>query len=474
MVGSMWQLYCTTVFLLFSPVVPETIVMHSDSLSCDIERNETDKVKIVCHNLDRLDTLQTLKQDVQQLTIINGTFVDDVSLTLPPFPELEHVIFKRSFLNFSSNSKPWPANLIKLSSLTFEDCWSQKQRHEFGLFYELSFKSENFELLPALKTLNFYNNTLLGIHSIHLLKKLEHKNIEGGTVFCNCSDEWYRNWSEVDPHFSKESLCYAYSSFLSGACKTVNSIPAQTHLETMKVTKELCPPKCNCSLTGFKPILKAPFVMVNCTNIGLKEMPEQIPPMATSFDYRNNELQSIDALFKNPNYKRIVDAFVGSNKIEEININKELFSDFLHRKNDVVLHLENNQLRKLPIEVLEYIIKMDKDRAFFMFLSGNPWDCVDCNFIRNLQTVLVRHGGKYYEDFHTIRCAVTNQRVILVKVDEKCPIRRPMDTIDYLNIAVALVFISSLANFLYNLHNYRTHNRLPWIIYRLRKGHQWN
>ncbi|XP_076064104.1 protein halfway-like [Oratosquilla oratoria] len=462
MIGSMWQLYCIAVFLLISPVELETIVVHTNSLPCDVEENKTDKVKIVCHNLDRLDRLQTLTQDVQQLTIINGTFVEDGSLTLPPFPELEHVIFKRSFLNFLSNSNPWPANLTKLSSITFEACWSSTKGHKSGFLYELSFSSENFELLPALKTLNFYNNTLSGVHSVHLLKKLEHKNIEGGTVFCNCSDEWYRSWVEVNPHFSKETLCYVNSSFLIIACTTFKNIPVQTLMETKKITEELCPPNCHCSVTGFQMNKKEPFVRVNCSNLGLKEMPEQIPPITTSIEFVKNELQNINALFINPNYKNVKHAFLSNNKIEEID--EEHFLDFVHRKEEIVLFLENNQLRKLPIAVLEYIVKKNSDKYIWLLrLAGNPWDCVDCSFIRVVQTLL-NQEGKFNVEFQRIRCDVTNQPVILVDVDEKCPVRKPLDTIDYLNMAVALVFIIFLANFLHNVYNYRTYNRLPWIM----------
>ncbi|KAH8415343.1 hypothetical protein KR222_004870, partial [Zaprionus bogoriensis] len=195
---------------------------------------------------------------------------------------------------------------------------------------------------------------------------------------------------------------------------------------------------------------------VDCSNLGLVELPPQLPDNTFTLNISNNRISSLgDHFHTNPTYYNIVKLVADNNHISSIyEFEGTKFIEHFQR-----LYLRNNSLSKIPEYFLNNAL-MDTDGRR-IYLAENRLQC-DCNSAKTLQNWL-KERSTDIPDYMDIRCRNLPESVIELQESKLC--QSPPDWTDYIYYLIAaeiILLLALITKVSYDYWVFKTAGYLPW------------
>ncbi|XP_054088593.1 protein halfway [Zeugodacus cucurbitae] len=271
---------------------------------------------------------------------------------------------------------------------------------------------------PTLKVLDISKNNLTSIPNIN-----QNQNIT------------------VDVSGNNNLLCYdIYNSIISDSLKFVNQQNSycllnftfrwfnSTELISIKELVKLrslntdCPSipgygNCTCkyhTLSGDLEATTKTITEVDCSNLGLIELPPKLPENTFWLNVSNNKITNIGKHFHtNPTYRNLNYLIANNNNISNIyDFEGTAFMEHFQR-----LYLRNNAISSIPEYFLSNVLD-NHDDGRIIFLGGNELKC-DCNSAKRLKYWLLEHN-RDIPDYNSIRCRNLPQNVMELREEKLC------------------------------------------------------
>lgn len=342
-----------------------------------------------------------------------------------------------------------------------------------------------FPRLSALKCLNISNNNISEIHS-RAVKDVPHLEFFGMSNN-NLSLVPHRNQNKnitLDISGNMRMLCTPLNEIIY--TESINFLNPKhsycqynaTHtwfqstdkvsveqLENRKRCVTNCPVipnygSCNCTLENIMIIQdnqSKPQCHVDCSNLGLVELPQRLPDNTFMLNITNNKITSLgDYFHTNPTYHNINRLLADNNQISSIyEFEGTKFIETFQR-----IYMRNNSLSKIPEYFLNNAL-MDSGLGRRIYLAGNKLQC-DCNSAKTLQNWLKERSSDI-PDYMEIRCRNMPQRVIELQEAKLC--QSPPDWTDYIYYLIAaevLLLLALITKVSYDYWVFKTAGYLPW------------
>jgi len=330
----------------------------------------------------------------------------------PSMYDVQHLSFENSSVDFKENLSEFFPNLVtvNLSNIRINLTCTK------DLLWLLAWEKKilNIGLLRCSYP-RFFNGTSLG-RALELIKNLDSQCLYN----CTCEYEHIPNKKKLPNH--------------------------EQHIEQLTIET----------------------ILMNCTNLQLKKLPKMLPSTYKIYlDLSNNQIENLNELSTNPNYKRVKTLYLKNNKISSLSFleNSEWTKTFN------VLNLQGNNVQELPVEALSNALN-DFQIAHKLYLSNNPFKC-DCLTTKKMQVFLSKHN-RMIGDFKNICCGPTEgenagMKVADVDLSSVCIIRahNALDLMDVLNMTLCLLIVCTMSKFIHDYYNYRKNGRLPWLAAKL-------
>ncbi|XP_017062926.1 protein halfway [Drosophila eugracilis] len=342
-----------------------------------------------------------------------------------------------------------------------------------------------FPRLSALKCLNISNNNISEIHS-RAVKDVPHLEFFGMSNN-NLSLVPHRNQNKnitLDISGNMRMLCTPLNEIIYN--ESINFLkPQHSYCQynatrtwfqsTDKVSVEQlvnrkrcltnCPVipnygSCNCTMENSMIIQdnqSKPQCHVDCSNLGLVELPKRLPDNTFMLNITNNKITSLGDYFQtNPTYHNINRLLADNNQISSIyEFEGTKFIETFQR-----IYMRNNSLSKIPEYFLNNAL-MDSGLGRRIYLAGNKLQC-DCNSAKTLQNWLKERSSDI-PDYMEIRCRNIPQRVIELEEAKLC--QSPPDWTDYIYYLIAaevMLLLALIAKVSYDYRVFKTAGYLPW------------
>ncbi|KAH8309989.1 hypothetical protein KR044_004247, partial [Drosophila immigrans] len=235
-------------------------------------------------------------------------------------------------------------------------------------------------------------------------------------------------------------------------------------LESIKKCGTKCPyipdhGNCSCNIYNIMIIQNdqsKTVCNVDCSNLGLVELPQQLPDNTFTLNISNNRISSLgDHFHTNPTYYNIVKLVADNNQISSIyEFEGTKFIEHFQR-----LYMRNNSLSKIPEYFLNNAL-MDTDGRR-IYLAENRLQC-DCNSAKTLQNWL-KERSTDIPDYMDIRCRNLPQSVIELQESKLC--QSPPDWTDYIYYLIAaevILLLALITKVSYDYWVFKTSGYLPW------------
>ncbi|XP_062141399.1 protein halfway [Drosophila sulfurigaster albostrigata] len=230
-------------------------------------------------------------------------------------------------------------------------------------------------------------------------------------------------------------------------------------LESIKKCGTKCPTNCVCNIYNIMIIQNdqsKTVCNVDCSNLGLVELPQQLPDNTFTLNISNNRISSLgDHFHTNPTYYNIVKLVADNNQISSIyEFEGTKFIEHFQR-----LYMRNNSLSKIPEYFLNNAL-MDTDGRR-IYLAENRLQC-DCNSAKTLQNWL-KERSTDIPDYMDIRCRNLPQSVIELQESKLC--QSPPDWTDYIYYLIAaevILLLALITKVSYDYWVFKTSGYLPW------------
>ncbi|KAL7742529.1 hypothetical protein ACLKA6_013983 [Drosophila palustris] len=235
-------------------------------------------------------------------------------------------------------------------------------------------------------------------------------------------------------------------------------------LESIKKCGTKCPNipnygNCSCNIYNIMIIQNdqsKTVCNVDCSNLGLIELPPQLPDNTFTLNISNNRISSLgDHFHTNPTYCNIVKLDADNNRISSIyEFEGTKFIEHFQR-----LYMRNNSLSKIPEYFLNNAL-MDTDGRR-IYLAENRLQC-DCNSAKTLQNWL-KERSTDIPDYMDIRCRNLPQSVIELQESKLC--QSPPDWTDYIYYLIAaevILLLALITKVSYDYWVFKTAGYLPW------------
>lgn len=246
---------------------------------------------------------------------------------------------------------------------------------------------------------------------------------------------------------------------------STDSVPL-IQLESMKQLNSECPSipghgKCKCEAEQMdyeKNAARLNFrAKVDCSGLGLTELPKQLPSYTVSLNVSNNNITSISNNFQDyPSYSFIRKLDADNNQITKM---EELEGSAFILSFES-LYLRKNKIDKIPEYLLTNTLENSPDGRR-LYLGGNKLTC-DCNSAKVLRLwLLARHNS--IPDYDKILCRNLPQAVVELSEMKLC--QSPHDWTDYTYYLIACEVILLMALVLkvsYDYWVFKTAGYLPW------------
>ncbi|XP_037725443.1 protein halfway [Drosophila subpulchrella] len=342
-----------------------------------------------------------------------------------------------------------------------------------------------FPRLSALKCLNISNNNISEIQpravkdvphleffgmSNNNLSLVPHRNqnknitldISGNMrMLCNPLNEIIYNESI---NFVNPKHSYCQYNVTSTWFQSTDKVSLE-QLENRKRCMTNCPVipnygSCNCTLQNIMIIQdnqSKPQCHVDCSNLGLVELPQRLPDNTFMLNITNNKITSLGDYFQtNPTYHTINRLVADNNQISSIyEFEGTKFIETFQR-----IYMRNNSLSKIPEYFLNNAL-MDSGLGRRIYLAGNKLQC-DCNSAKTLQNWLKERSSDI-PDYMEIRCRNLPQSVIELQEAKLC--QSPPDWTDYIYYLIAaevILLLALIAKVSYDYWVFKTAGYLPW------------
>nr|CAD7617276.1 unnamed protein product [Timema genevievae] len=143
------------------------------------------------------------------------------------------------------------------------------------------------------------------------------------------------------------------------------------------------PFNCSCTLDNVvwdtSRLYLIPIITVDCSGLGLTELPGVLPSNTTSLLVKENQISDLRPLVNNEHYRHVADIFLDDNLVESVAVLEG--SPWLF--NFRVFSLRGNRLSQLPTYALDNALERNR-HVVDIFLGNNPWQC-DCLFTPSFQ-----------------------------------------------------------------------------------------
>ncbi|XP_016990989.1 protein halfway [Drosophila rhopaloa] len=337
----------------------------------------------------------------------------------------------------------------------------------------------------ALKCLNISNNNISEIHS-RAVKDVPHLEFFGMS---------HNNLSLVPHRNQNKNITLDISGNMRMLCTPLNEIiynesinflnPEHSYCQynatrtwfqsTDKVSVEQlenrkrcltnCPVipnygNCKCTLENIMIIQdnqSKPQCHVDCSNLGLVELPQRLPDNTFMLNITNNKITRLGDYFQtNPTYHNINRFVADNNQISSIlEFEGTKFIETFQR-----IYMRNNSLSKIPEYFLNNAL-MDSGLGRRIYLAGNKLQC-DCNSAKTLQNWLKERSSDI-PDYMDIRCRNIPLSVIELQETKLC--QSPPDWTDYIYYLIAaevILLLALIAKVSYDYWVFKTAGYLPW------------
>ncbi|KAH0567556.1 protein singed wings 2 isoform X1 [Cotesia glomerata] len=216
------------------------------------------------------------------------------------------------------------------------------------------------------------------------------------------------------------------------------------------------------------------FITVNCSYLGLSEMPKFIPENTTKLYLNGNKISDLSPLIENPVYRQVLDLYLDDNSIGSIaQLDGSYWLEHFR-----LFSLRGNKLTDLPTYALENALH-NSVTAVSIFLGQNPWTC-DCFFTPGFQDLLIKYTN-IFKDINDIRCNststlsnsehnkilnkpikdLTRTEICIIYDEEAWLSFYPLDVI---NVILALIIVLIIVKLAYDYWAFKKTGRLPWIV----------
>jgi Leucine-rich repeat (LRR) protein len=262
--------------------------------------------------------------------------------------------------------------------------------------------SGQFSRFSSIKCLNFSNNNITEINERALLNlnQLQILDLSANNLTKLPSPP---TTAKVDIRGNQKISCRNVSSAIErgteflfksvSVCEVetqsgwFNSTAAITiqNLENMKQLDDDCPDDCKCEVdrmfyskleNGEDSLVF--IAKVDCSNLGLTELPSKLPNNTHSLNISNNSISSLKALMDNDNYRDIRSLFADDNLITSfVDLEGSVFLE-----NFTKLSLKNNKIKHIPSYILMNLEKILNGKL--VYLGGNRIHC-ECQTVKNLR-----------------------------------------------------------------------------------------
>ncbi|XP_053325034.1 chondroadherin-like protein [Spea bombifrons] len=248
---------------------------------------------------------------------------------------------------------------------------------------DVSFKA--FENSPQLSLIDLSNNQIRTIQALAGLEKLNHLNLTGNTLHCDCYLKSFKEWAnllrvKVDlicsgpVHYFGDHL----DSLRSKDLKCTSHFDEEDHVLTSMETinQSSCPQGCDC-----KPDLKHS----SCANKGLNEIPKGFPEDTILLDLHGNAFNSVPKrMFLK--MKHVTSLHLQNSQIKELRLGA-LFG----MTNLVYLYLSNNQISSINPALFQ-----DTPKIGYLYLDHNRFTRIPkgtFQFLPNLFSLHMQHNS---------------------------------------------------------------------------------
>lgn len=356
-----------------------------------------------------------------------------------------------------------------------------------------------FSRFSSIKCLNFSNNNiseineraLLHLNSLQILDLSANNltklptppagssvDIRGNLkIPCkNVSSAIERGVFFLHKEASKCELPTIYNWFNSTATIFILEYEKKNQLE------EECPEGCKCEgdvmlyskLEGGENNLVL-RTKVDCSSLGLSELPRKLPDNTISLNVSNNSISSLSALVDNNSYQKIGSLFADDNLITSI---VELEgSKFL--ENFTKLSLKNNKIKLIPFYILSNLERNLNGKL--VYLGGNRIQC-DCLTAKNQRVSFDGANAKtstvislpqiwrLIQDCDKILCDNMQARILELKETQMCKsgYHDWAKMLDYLIIIEIILLVALISKVSYDWYVFKNSGFLPlpasWII----------
>ncbi|KAK6625200.1 hypothetical protein RUM43_005491 [Polyplax serrata] len=312
-----------------------------------------------------------------------------------------------------------------------------------------------FHKLHELRVLDLSNNNLTKLPSLRndniSMDLSDNRGVECQTLMQFLTEHPQTNFINVD-----STYCFSSKNF-----HWFNSI-AQVPLSQVLLLRNIeqnCTKGCSCRshrldmVSGKHPTIS---VLVDCSALGLKKLPEYLPTNTISLNVSYNNITSLDPLTFDESYKDIREFYADYNQISSIlALEGSKFID-----NFLVLSLRENNIKSLPT----YILSNTFDRNYHIRrvnLGGNKLVC-NCS-VAQVVKVWLLSNKKHIPDYDQLLCDNTGEKVLALDQNKVCVYQR--DWTDYIyyiiagEICLLLLLVGKVS---YDYWMFKTTGYLPW------------
>ncbi|XP_074036078.1 protein singed wings 2 isoform X2 [Leptinotarsa decemlineata] len=245
----------------------------------------------------------------------------------------------------------------------------------------------------------------------------------------------------------------------------------------LKDIKENCTVSCDCSLE--KVVVDPtsgklyPIIMVNCSDRGLTELPQQIPRYTRILHLEGNYITNLKVLKTTNLYESLWDLYLDNNEIVSI-YNLEGSHWLSHFR---AFSLRGNKLSKIPSFAFDNALMKNRHMpdGLRLYLGGNPWRC-DCLFIPSFQELVLQKYAQQIKDIHDVKCSYVegdeNSLLPIVDLSRSSVCRLSteyslQEGLDLLNAILASLIVFVLGKLVYDYYHFKKTGKLPWIVMKM-------
>ena len=330
------------------------------------------------HNALEYGAVQCDISNLTHLTSLNlsRNFIQSVPSHLDKLPQLKSLDFKSNLLHSLDS---WPVSMAvhsknisigfdnnDLSNFTNQEALSATLCSTIGYPF-ISFRSNRItHFMDILLGWNLNITTIKDLYDcLDIILPLFHEN----SLNCDCIDY------DVYKYLHKKRISYDKLK-----CQEPLSLrgqdPTDIPLDQFVCDNNyLCPQGCHCHNSPFYQ-----NVNITCDVFKGTTLPEILPDLPFTeytygLDFHSGNLSNISFMSYMP---KVSIAKFTHNVISDISIDA-----LLGLENVTILHLDDNQLQRLPDDIVNITLKEAKD----IRLGKNPWVC-DCNILKSKQWMM--------------------------------------------------------------------------------------